>query len=1221
MANIDILELPVAVSVDGSEYFPLVQGGTTKRAQTGLLMGSGEGGVQNANTVFAGPAAGAAAAPTFRALVAADIPEITPSSLPKGTEGYAIIGNGLAVAPSYQGFVQSEGTAVARTWQSKVGDIICVLDYIPVALHASIRDRSISLSEDLHPYIQECLDENEGRLIYVPSGLYPLHASLVMRNHHLMGDGTDTWNVIFPDNAPSQAYGTHLMFCGTGPAEYEMRGTSDMSVAGGWRTNPDGSALDLDEYYKLLNFMNEDASGTTPATQKLFSAGVYVEPTTQSWSIQNLRIVVSFDGLQGYIDHTLGLADDWDVGLYVNSAEYGFTQNVQIAGYWRMAGCLIGHALNSAGQFEAGAEGNRFYNCMFQGFRGVSIRGGDYFRCTAVTASTIEVPWTASNPLPATATSGLRIGETRFDWTGASLASDKLTLTGVTPNPVSSGVTVNAILRNNTLTTGVGQTSFNNCIIYSLEHFSERPANEPGVALGVGSPIEVNGSRGVRFLNCKIQTREQVICFPLEADDLLFVGCEFEPSTWEDSLGADGAVGARFLAQEVDQAGVTYPAGDTRTMELIGGLVADTVDLEPYVTRTTTRFASGSLFTPRSFDCDQHRFPASQNTVARVLLNKTFEVQRPDETVAMSVDDDGNVMVSSSTSVQAYGQSVTPVLQVNGLSSTNQTSIGISRWSANANAGTLRMAKSRGTPIGTHGAVVASDTLGSLVWEGDDGTNFIPAARLLASVDGTPGTNDMPGRVEFQTTPDGSATLATRFSMVASGIALATGHGVLTGTTSGNTALLRAYNVGGAAYTTFATLTADATTPTMTLSNVTSSTAWSPTTADGAALGSASLPWSDLFLASGGVINWNNGTYTLTQSATNLVFSGTATLGVNGTIGGQVTLNGATSGSAAVRVAAAAGTGTIFELPANNGTVNFVLTTDGNGITSWTDPSTALAANRALSNLASVAINTALLPGVSDSIALGSATFQWSNLFLGSGGIINWDNGDVTITHSANALAFAGASSGYSFDALLTGSLAGQAARFVNTTDSASVTTMTVEGDRATPTNNDITQLLFLLSNSAGTQTACAGVEARMIDVTTGATQLRFLAHSGAANAARMAMTNNVLSPVANDGMALGSTSLSFSDLFLATGGVINWNAGTFTLTQSGTTLTSNGTLATTDLTVTNAPRINQAASTIGTGVKTISNAADSSTNFGKYFSINLNGTVVYIPCGTVAPT
>ena len=49
--------------------------------------------------------------------------------------------------------------------------------------------------------------------------------------------------------------------------------------------------------------------------------------------------------------------------------------------------------------------------------------------------------------------------------------------------------------------------------------------------------------------------------------------------------------------------------------------------------------------------------------------------------------------------------------------------------------------------------------------------------------------------------------------------------------------------------------------------------------------------------------------------------------------------------------------------------------------------------------------------------------------------------------------------------------------------------------------------------------------------------------------------------------------------------------------------------------------KINAAPTGIGTGVKTISNAADGSTNFGHYAAINLNGTVYYFPCSSVAPT
>lgn len=66
-------------------------------------------------------------------------------------------------------------------------------------------------------------------------------------------------------------------------------------------------------------------------------------------------------------------------------------------------------------------------------------------------------------------------------------------------------------------------------------------------------------------------------------------------------------------------------------------------------------------------------------------------------------------------------------------------------------------------------------------------------------------------------------------------------------------------------------------------------------------------------------------------------WNGTATpsLGLNGSTGGTLTLNGSSSGSSIIQVPAAAGTGTVFQLPATNGTNAFVLSTDGSGHTSW----------------------------------------------------------------------------------------------------------------------------------------------------------------------------------------------------------------------------------------------------------------------------------------------
>lgn len=72
--------------------------------------------------------------------------------------------------------------------------------------------------------------------------------------------------------------------------------------------------------------------------------------------------------------------------------------------------------------------------------------------------------------------------------------------------------------------------------------------------------------------------------------------------------------------------------------------------------------------------------------------------------------------------------------------------------------------------------------------------------------------------------------------------------------------------------------------------------------------------------------------------------------------------------------------------------------------------------------------------------------------------------------------------------------------------------------------------------------------------------------------------------PVSNDGAAIGASGTAFSDLFLASGAVINFNAGNYTLTHSAGVLTAN-----LDLRVTN-PGTNSASVVTTAGVQTLSN-------------------------------
>jgi hypothetical protein len=63
--------------------------------------------------------------------------------------------------------------------------------------------------------------------------------------------------------------------------------------------------------------------------------------------------------------------------------------------------------------------------------------------------------------------------------------------------------------------------------------------------------------------------------------------------------------------------------------------------------------------------------------------------------------------------------------------------------------------RSRGT-IASPTVVQSGDALWNMFVAGYDGTDLALAAVISVEVDGTPGNNDMPGRMVFSTTPDGS---------------------------------------------------------------------------------------------------------------------------------------------------------------------------------------------------------------------------------------------------------------------------------------------------------------------------------------------------------------------------------------------------------------------------------------------------------------------------------
>jgi hypothetical protein len=111
-------------------------------------------------------------------------------------------------------------------------------------------------------------------------------------------------------------------------------------------------------------------------------------------------------------------------------------------------------------------------------------------------------------------------------------------------------------------------------------------------------------------------------------------------------------------------------------------------------------------------------------------------------------------------------------LQEHGLTSATSR-IGLNNWGSGSTtqAGVV-FAKSQSNVIGTQGIVSSGTQLGEIIFAGDDGAAFIPAASIRSLVNGTPGVNDMPGALVFSTTADGAAAVTERMRINAAGEAL-----------------------------------------------------------------------------------------------------------------------------------------------------------------------------------------------------------------------------------------------------------------------------------------------------------------------------------------------------------------------------------------------------------------------------------------------------------------
>jgi hypothetical protein len=136
------------------------------------------------------------------------------------------------------------------------------------------------------------------------------------------------------------------------------------------------------------------------------------------------------------------------------------------------------------------------------------------------------------------------------------------------------------------------------------------------------------------------------------------------------------------------------------------------------------------------------------------------------------IDNSGRLLVGTSTArSNFFNGSVTAGLQAE---STGEGSIVAAIRNVNdaAVVPVFLLAKSRGGSVGSNTIVSSGDSLGYLSYQGSDGSEFVEAARISGEVDGTPGANDMPGRLVFSTTADGASSPTERMRIDNAGITM-----------------------------------------------------------------------------------------------------------------------------------------------------------------------------------------------------------------------------------------------------------------------------------------------------------------------------------------------------------------------------------------------------------------------------------------------------------------
>ncbi len=166
-----------------------------------------------------------------------------------------------------------------------------------------------------------------------------------------------------------------------------------------------------------------------------------------------------------------------------------------------------------------------------------------------------------------------------------------------------------------------------------------------------------------------------------------------------------------------------------------------------------------------------------------IYIDPSENIVFRNNTERMRLDPSGRLLVGNTSNV-ATASGFNPSVQVAGTGAAAAISVG--RYVNSTSPGQIVIQKSRGG-VGVQTIVQSGDYLGEITFEGSNGSAFKQGAIVSAQVDGTPGSgDDMPGRLVFSTSSDGSSTPTERMRIKSNGqFFINTGGGAPNASTSG----------------------------------------------------------------------------------------------------------------------------------------------------------------------------------------------------------------------------------------------------------------------------------------------------------------------------------------------------------------------------------------------------------------------------------------------------